>query len=130
MRAASRFPRPIPTESIRIMVQGNNGQRIFLGLFALPPYEITDIVSAGDSLQREKLPTRTRSNQKPRMTEMVRFKSSILLIVLTGSVGCSAIERPLEPQPNRPEQQEEQKSPSVPTFMYRPGAGLMIEGGK
>ena len=63
-----------------------------------------------------------------RMDRMARFKSSILLIVLTVAVGCSAIERPVEPETNPAEQKEKQRSPSVPTFTYRPGAGLMIEG--
>jgi hypothetical protein len=64
------------------------------------------------------------------MIGMVRFKSSIMFVLLTVFIGCGAIERPVEPEPNRPEQKEEQKSPSFPAFIYRPGAGLMIEGGK
>jgi PBP1b-binding outer membrane lipoprotein LpoB len=60
---------------------------------------------------------------------MVRFKSSILLVVLTVLIGCSAHrEPPQEQEPNRVEQKEKQKPSSVPTFRYRPGAGLMIEG--
>jgi hypothetical protein len=60
---------------------------------------------------------------------MVRFKSSILFVVLTMLIGCSAqLERPEEQEPNRGEQKEEQRPPSVPAFRYRPGAGLMIEG--
>ena len=59
---------------------------------------------------------------------MVRFKSSILFIVLVVFIGCAAIERPVEPETNPTEQKEKQRSPSVPTFTYRPGAGLMIEG--
>jgi len=78
-------------------------------------------------MQRQKQPTRTRSIKKQN-DRMARFKSLILLIVLTVSVGGSAIERPVEPEPNGPEQKEEQKSFSVPAFRYRPSAGLMIEG--
>jgi outer membrane biogenesis lipoprotein LolB len=60
---------------------------------------------------------------------MVRFKPSILFVALTVLVGCSAqLERPKEPEPDRVEQQEKQRPPSVPAFRYRPGAGLTIEG--
>jgi hypothetical protein len=60
---------------------------------------------------------------------MVRFKSTILFVVLIVLIGCGAqLERPEEQEPNRGEQKEEQRTPSVPTFRYRPGAGLMIEG--
>jgi hypothetical protein len=60
---------------------------------------------------------------------MVRFNSSILFVVLTVLIGCSAqLERPKEQEPNRGEQKEEQRPPSVPTFGYRPGAGVIIEG--
>jgi hypothetical protein len=60
---------------------------------------------------------------------MVRFKSLILLVVLSVLIGCSAHREPLQEQePNRVEQKEKQKPSSVPTFRYRPGAGLMIEG--
>jgi hypothetical protein len=60
---------------------------------------------------------------------MVRFNSSILFVVLTVLIGCSAqLERPKEQEPNRGEQKEEQRPPSVPTFRYRPGAGVIIEG--
>jgi PBP1b-binding outer membrane lipoprotein LpoB len=60
---------------------------------------------------------------------MVRFKASIWFVVLTVLNGCSAqLEPPQEPEPKRVEQKEEQRPPSVPTFRYRPGAGLTIEG--
>lgn len=60
---------------------------------------------------------------------MNRFKAAILFVVLIVLTGCSAqLERPEEQEPNRVKQKEEQKPPSVPTFTYRPGAGLMIEG--
>jgi hypothetical protein len=60
---------------------------------------------------------------------MVRFKSSILFVVLTVLIGCSAqLESPQEQEPGGVEQKEEQRPSSVPTFRYRPGAGLMIEG--
>ena len=60
---------------------------------------------------------------------MVRFKSLILFVVLTVLIGCSAqLESPQEQAPSRVEQKKEPRSPSMPTFSYRPGAGLMIEG--
>jgi outer membrane biogenesis lipoprotein LolB len=60
---------------------------------------------------------------------MVRFKSAILFVVLTMLTGCSAqLERPEEQEPDRGKQKEEQRTPSVPTFRYRPGVGLTIEG--
>jgi len=60
---------------------------------------------------------------------MARFGFAILFVVVTALVGCSAqVERPKEQALNRGEQKEEQRPPSVPTFTYRPGAGLMIEG--
>jgi outer membrane biogenesis lipoprotein LolB len=60
---------------------------------------------------------------------MVRFQPSILFVVLTVLTGCSAqLERSKEQEPKRVEQKEEQTPSSVPTFRYRPGAGLTIEG--
>jgi len=59
---------------------------------------------------------------------MNRFKSAIWFVVLTVLTGCSAqLERPKEQDANRSKQNEEQRPSSVPTFTYRPGAGLMIE---
>jgi hypothetical protein len=60
---------------------------------------------------------------------MVRFKLLILFLGLTVLIGCSAQrERPEEQVSNRGKQKEEQRPASVPTFTYRPGAGLTIEG--
>jgi outer membrane biogenesis lipoprotein LolB len=60
---------------------------------------------------------------------MVRFKATILFVVLTALIGCSAQrERPEAQESKRGEQKEEQKPASFPTFRYRPAAGLMIEG--
>jgi hypothetical protein len=58
---------------------------------------------------------------------MFQFTPSILFVVLTVLTGCAQLERPKEQVPDRVEQQEEKPSP-VPTFRYRPGAGLTIEG--
>ncbi len=59
---------------------------------------------------------------------MNRFRA-IWFVVLTVLTGCSAqVETPEEQESNRGKQNEEQRPPSVPTFTYRPGAGLMIEG--
>src|SRR5262245_19018278 len=66
--------------------------------------------------------------KKTRMIEMVRFKSSMSFVVLMVFIGCGAIERPVEAETNQAEPKEKQRSLSVPTFIYRPGAGLMIEG--
>ena len=61
---------------------------------------------------------------------MIRFKSVIAVSLFTALIGCSAqlVERPKEPEASRAKQEEERKPSSMPTFTYRPGAGLMIEG--
>ena len=61
---------------------------------------------------------------------MVRFKSSILFVVLMTLIGCSAqvVESPQEQEAKGAEQKEDQRPHAVPTFTYRPGAGLTIEG--
>ena len=61
---------------------------------------------------------------------MFRFKSSILFVVLMVLIGCSShvVESPQEQEAKRAEQKEDQRPPAVPTFTYRPGAGLAIEG--
>jgi hypothetical protein len=60
---------------------------------------------------------------------MLRFKSLILFVVLTMPIGCSTqLERPQDQESSQVEQKKEQRPPSVPTFTYRPGSGLMIEG--
>jgi hypothetical protein len=60
---------------------------------------------------------------------MFRFNSSILFVVLSVLTGCSAqLERPQEREPAPVEQKREPRPTSVPTFNYRPGGGLMIEG--
>jgi L-cystine uptake protein TcyP (sodium:dicarboxylate symporter family) len=60
---------------------------------------------------------------------MIRFKSVIAVLLFTALIGCSAqlVERPKEQEASRAKQEEERKL-SMPTFTYRPGAGLMIEG--
>jgi hypothetical protein len=60
---------------------------------------------------------------------MVRFNQPIWFVVLTVLSGCSAhLEPPQEQESRRVEQKQEQRQPSVPTFRYRPGGGLTIEG--
>jgi hypothetical protein len=60
---------------------------------------------------------------------MVGFKLVMLSVVLTALVGCSAQrERPEDQEAKRGEQKEEKQPASFPTFRYRPGAGLTIEG--
>ena len=60
---------------------------------------------------------------------MVRFKSAILLFALSALVGCSApIERPEKPPETGRAKEKNEQRPSMPTFTYRPGRGLMIEG--
>ena len=60
---------------------------------------------------------------------MLRFKSAILLFTFSVLVGCSApIERPDQPQEIGRATKKEQRPSSIPTFTYRPGGGLMIEG--
>jgi hypothetical protein len=63
------------------------------------------------------------------MQQIVPVKLIILFIVLTALVGCSAQrERPGEQEAKPGEQKEEKQPASFPTFRYRPGAGLTIEG--
>ena len=60
---------------------------------------------------------------------MIRVKSAILLAVLLAVIGCGAqLERQDERVLAPSEEEQEQRQRSVPTFTYRPGAGLMIEG--
>jgi hypothetical protein len=61
---------------------------------------------------------------------MMRFKSVIAVFVFTALVGCSAqvVEYRKEQEAGRAKQEEDRKPSSMPTFTYRPGAGLMIEG--
>jgi hypothetical protein len=61
---------------------------------------------------------------------MIRVKPVIVIMLITASIGCSAeiVERPKEQEASRAKQEEDRKPSSIPTFTYRPGAGLMIEG--
>jgi hypothetical protein len=61
---------------------------------------------------------------------MIRFKSVIAVLLFTALTGCSAqlVELPKEQEASRAKLEEERKPSSMPTFTYRPGAGLMIEG--
>ena len=61
---------------------------------------------------------------------MMRFKSVIALVLLSALIGCSAqlVAPPKEQEASQAKQEEERKPSSMPTFTYRPGAGLMIEG--
>ena len=61
---------------------------------------------------------------------MIRVKSVIVVFLFTTFIGCSAqlTERSKEEGGSRAKQEEERKPSSIPTFTYRPGAGLMIEG--
>ena len=61
---------------------------------------------------------------------MIRFKSVISVLLFTAPIGCSAqlVELPKEQEASRAKLEEERKPSSMPTFTYRPGAGLMIEG--
>ena len=61
---------------------------------------------------------------------MRRFKSVIAALLFTSLIGCSAqlVERPKEQEASQAKQEQERKPSSMPTFTYRPGAGLMIEG--
>ena len=61
---------------------------------------------------------------------MMRLKSVIAFVLFTALVGCSAqlVEPPKEQEASQAKQEEERTPSSIPTFTYRPGAGLMIEG--
>jgi len=61
---------------------------------------------------------------------MTRFKSVIAVLLFTVLIGCSAqlVERPKEQEISGAKQEEKRKLSSMPTFTYRPGADLMIEG--
>ena len=62
--------------------------------------------------------------------KMVSFNAVIGIFFFTAFVGCSAqlTERSKEEGGSRAKQEEERKPSSIPTFTYRPGASLMIEG--
>jgi len=61
---------------------------------------------------------------------MIRVNSVIVAFLFTAIIGCSAgvVEGTKEQEASRAKQDEDRKPSSVPTFTYRPGAGLMIEG--
>ena len=61
---------------------------------------------------------------------MTRVNSVIVGILFTAIIGCSAqsVQPLTEQEQIRGKQEEDRKSPSIPTFTYRPGAGLTIEG--
>jgi hypothetical protein len=53
----------------------------------------------------------------------------MLFVVLATLAGCSVQqERSEEQETKRGEQKEEKQPSSFPTFRYRPGAGVTIEG--
>ena len=60
----------------------------------------------------------------------MRVKAVSVILLFTACTGCSTLhmERSKEEEASRPKQQEDRKSSTTPTFTYRPGAGLMIEG--
>jgi hypothetical protein len=61
---------------------------------------------------------------------MIRVKSVIVVFFFTAIIGCSEqlVEAPKGQEASRTKQEEDRKPSSIPTFTYRPGAGLMIEG--
>jgi len=61
---------------------------------------------------------------------MIRVNSVIVAFLFSAIIGCSAgvVEGTKEQEASRAKQDEDRKPSSVPTFTYRPGAGLMIEG--
>jgi hypothetical protein len=61
---------------------------------------------------------------------MIRFTAVSVILLFNACIGCSAqvVERPKQQEASRPKQEEVRKSSSTPTFTYRPGAGLIIEG--
>jgi outer membrane biogenesis lipoprotein LolB len=60
---------------------------------------------------------------------MLPFKLAMLFVVLATLAGCSVQqERSEEQETKRGEQKEEKQPSSFPTFRYRPGAGVTIEG--
>jgi hypothetical protein len=53
----------------------------------------------------------------------------IAVFLFTALIGCAQlVERPKEQEVSRTKQEEDRKPSSTPTFTYRPGSGLMIEG--
>ena len=60
---------------------------------------------------------------------MIRVKSGIGVFLFTAIIGCSAqlSEAPEGQEASRAKQEQDRKPSSMPTFTYRPGAGLMIE---
>ena len=53
----------------------------------------------------------------------------MLFVVLMVLIACSSqvVESPQEQEAKRAEQKEDLRPPALPTFTYRPGAGLTIE---
>jgi hypothetical protein len=59
---------------------------------------------------------------------MIQLKLAIIVAVLSAAMGCSTQVKNAEEQAATDVKQKEQQRPSsVPSFSYRPGAGLMIE---
>jgi hypothetical protein len=59
-----------------------------------------------------------------------RFTSIIAIFLSVALGGCSAqlVEPPQEQGTSRAIDEQDRKPSSIPTFTYRPGAGLIIEG--
>jgi len=53
---------------------------------------------------------------------MIRVNAVIVVFLFPAIIGCSA-----KQAASRAKQAEDRKPSSIPTFTYRPGAGLMIE---
>jgi hypothetical protein len=60
---------------------------------------------------------------------MIRVESVMGVFLFTAIIGCSAQlpEAPKGQEASRAKQEEDRKPSSIPTFTYRPSAGLMIE---
>lgn len=88
--------------------------------------------SYADPLLSEPLERHGRIHTAPPGCEdkMIRVNSVIVGFLFSAIIGCSAgvVEGTKEQEPSRAKQDEDRKPSSVPTFTYRPGAGLMIEG--
>jgi hypothetical protein len=60
---------------------------------------------------------------------MQRINWAIVVVIVTAIIGCSSqlTDAPKGQEASRAKE-EDRKPSSIPTFTYRPGSGLMIEG--
>jgi hypothetical protein len=118
---------------VRIRVLGildvkSKGKEIVIDTAPAPKHsQMIDIMEAPKH-SMERIPARERRYRK---LDLFPFSKSVIASFLFAAlIGCSVqrVERPKEQETSRAKQEEHPKPSSIPTFTYRPGVGLMIEG--